>query len=129
MADPSLQQLGRRARQIMEAVYRRGTASVAEVRGDLPDGPSYSTVRTMLRLLEGKGHLRHRADGRRFVYAPVVTPTKARRTAVRNLLATFFGGSVERAVASLLEVERNQLTAADLDRLAALVEQARKEGR
>src|SRR5688500_1959106 len=115
MAEPSLLHLGRRERQIMEIVYRRGEASVGDVLADMPDPPSYSAVRSMLRLLEEKGHLRHREDGRKFVYAPVVGPGRARRWALRNLLATFFDGSVPKAVASLMEIERGKLTGEELD--------------
>jgi predicted transcriptional regulator len=129
MPEPSLLQLGRRERQIMEIVYRHGEASVSDVLGDMPDPPSYSAVRTMLRLLEEKGHLRHREAGRKFVYAPVVAPGRARRSALRNLLATFFDGSVTKAVASLMDIERGKLTGDDLDRLARLIDDARKEGR
>lgn len=129
MAEPPHLHLGRRERQLMEIVYRRGQASVAQVLAALPDSPSYSTVRTMLRLLEKKGHLRHTTQGRKFVYGPVVGPRTARRSALRNVLATFFSGSVEKAVASLLEIERGKLSAEDFDRLAELVEQARKAGK
>jgi predicted transcriptional regulator len=82
----------------------------------------------MLRLLEEKGHLRHKEDGRKFVYTPVVTPTRARRSALKNLLSTFFEGSVEKAVASLIEIERDKLSGDELDRLARLIDQARKDG-
>ena len=129
MPDPSLARLGRRERQIMEVVYRLGRASVADVLAALPDPPSYTSVRTMLRLLEEKGHLRHREEGRRFVYLPVVAAGTARRSALKNLLATFFNGSVEKAVASLIESEAGRLSEAELDRLAKLIDLARKEGR
>jgi BlaI family penicillinase repressor len=129
MPDPSFLHLGRRERQIMEIVYQRGQASVAQVLQAMPDPPSYSTVRTMLRLLEEKGHLRHKEDGRKFVYAPVVAPGKARRSALKNVLATFFNGSVAKAVASLIEIEKGQLTGDDFDRLAELIDRARKDGR
>jgi BlaI family transcriptional regulator, penicillinase repressor len=129
MPDPSLARLGRRERQIMEVVYRLGRASVADVLAALPDPPSYTSVRTMLRLLEEKGHLRHREEGRRFVYLPVVAAGTARRSALKNLLATFFNGSVEKAVATLIESEAGRLSEQELDRLAKLIDQARKEGR
>ena len=129
MPEPSLSRLGRRERQIMEVVYRLGRASVADVLAALPDPPSYTSVRTMLRLLEEKGHLRHTEQGRRFVYLPVVAPGTARRSALKNLLATFFNGSVEKAVASLIESEAGRLSEEELDRLAKLIDQARKEGR
>ena len=129
MPDPSLARLGRRERQIMEVVYRLGRASVADVLAALPDPPSYTSVRTMLRLLEEKGHLRHREEGRRFVYLPVVAAGTARRSALKDLLATFFNGSVEKAVASLIESEAGRLSEEELERLAKLIDQARKEGR
>jgi len=120
-------ELGRRERQIMDAVYRRGRASVAEVREDLEDPPTYSAVRGMLRFLEDKGLLRHEQDGVRFVYIPTVAPSKARRSALRHLVRTFFGGSAQQAVAALLEDTR--LSDEELDRLERLVEKARKEAK
>jgi predicted transcriptional regulator len=129
MPGAHLAKLGRRERQIMEAVYRRGSATVADVLADLPDPPSYTSVRTMLRLLEEKGHLRHREQGRRFVYLPVVAPARASRSALRGVLATFFDNSVEKAVASLIELGAGKLSDDEFDRLAKLIEQARQEGR
>ncbi len=113
----------------MEIVYQHGEASVAQVIEAMPDSPNYSTVRTMLRLLEEKGHLRHKEAGRKFVYIPIVAPGKARRSALKNVLATFFNGSVAKAVASLMELEGGKLTNKDLDRLAQLIDEARKAGR
>ena len=121
--------LGRRERQIMEAVYARGEASVGDVLAALPDPPSYSAVRAMLNLLEEKGRLRHREDGRKFVYLPVIPREKARRSAIKNLLSTFFGGSVSEAVASLIEHDKERLTAAELEALEQLIKSARKGGR
>src|SRR5437588_7881991 len=118
--------LGARERQIMDAVYRLGRATVSEVRAELPDPPTYSAVRGMLRFLEDKGLLRHEQDGVRYVYIPTVTPAKARRSALRHLVRTFFGGSAQQAVAALLEDTR--LSAEELERLERLVEKARKEG-
>lgn len=129
MSRPSHLQLGARERQIMEIVYQRGEASVADVLEAMHDPPSYSAVRTMLGLLEEKGHLRHREEGRKFIYIPVVAPGKARRSALKNVLATFFEGSVPSAVASLIEIEKGKLSSDDLDRLAKLIDEARKEGR
>lgn len=129
MADHAPLDLGRRERQIMEIVYARGEASVADVLAALPDPPSYSAVRAMLNLLEEKGRLRHREVGRKFVYLPTVPPEKARRSALKSLLQTFFGGSVTQAVASLIELDKDKLSAADLERLARLIEDAKKEGR
>jgi len=120
-------ELGRRERQIMDAVYRLGRATVAEVRAELEDPPTYSAVRGMLRFLEDKGLLRHEQDGVRYVYIPTVGRSKARRSALRHLVRTFFGGSAQEAVAALLE--DTQLSPEELDRLERLVEKARKEGK
>jgi predicted transcriptional regulator len=120
-------ELGKRERQIMDAVYRLGRATVAEVRDELADPPTYSAVRGMLRFLEEKGLLRHEQDGLRYVYIPTVAPAKARKSALRHLVRTFFGGSAQEAVAALLEDTR--LSRDELDRLERLVEKARKEGK
>lgn len=121
--------LTRRERQIMDVVYRRGRATVAEVAAEMPDPPSYSAVRAMMRLLEEKGQLRHEEDGPRYVYGPTVPRDTARRSALTNLVRTFFDGSTEQAVAALLDLEDRELGPAQLDRLAALIEQAKREGR
>ena len=121
--------LSARERQIMDVIYGRGEATVAEVRRELPDPPSYSAVRGLLRILEEKGHLRHRAEGRRYVYLPVVPRRRAQRSAMQRVLKTFFGGSAPEAVAALLEMEARHLSEADLDELVRLVERARDEGR
>lgn len=128
MAGSDHLQLSRRERQIMEIIYSRGEASAADVLEVLPDPPSYSAVRAMLRLLEEKGHLKHRKDGRKYIFVPTVNPAKARRSALKNLLQTFFDGSVEKAVASLLDLNSNKLTQEDLDRLSELIDNAREEG-
>lgn len=120
--------LSRRERQIMDILYRRGRASVAEVLKDLPDPPSYSAVRAMLRVLEEKGHIRHEEQALRYVFSPTVPREKAKRAALRRLLDTFFDGSAERAVAALLDGSAAQLTPKELDRMAQLIEKARKEG-
>lgn len=121
--------LSRRERQIMDVLYRRGRATAAEILEDIPDPPSYSAVRAMLRVLEDKKHIRHEAEDLRYVYLPVVPRDKARRSAIAHLLDTFFDGSTEQAVATLLNVSARDLKPEDFDRLAALIEQARKEGR
>jgi predicted transcriptional regulator len=118
--------LSRRERQIMEVVYRLGCASAGDVQGQMDDPPSYSTVRTLLRILETKGHLKHEQDGPRYVYLPVVSPEKAKRSALRRLLTTFFGGSVEQAVATLLDVSSAEMTDDDFARLARLIDESRK---
>lgn len=123
-----LSQLGRRERQIMDVVIRRGRASAADVLGALPDAPTSSTVRTMLRLLEQKGHLKHEWVGPRFIYFPSAPPERLRRSAVRHLLQTFFGGSVESAVASLLG-DAQKPSPEEFARIAKLVaRQRRKRG-
>ncbi len=113
----------------MDVLYRRGKASAAEILDEIPDPPSYSAVRAMLRVLEEKKHIRHEEKDLRYVYLPVVPREKARRSAVAHLLNTFFDGSTEQAVATLLNVSARDLTPQDFDRLAALIEEARKEGR
>jgi predicted transcriptional regulator len=120
--------LSRRERQIMDVLYARGRASVAEVHRALPDAPSYSTVRALLGILVAKGHLRHKAEGHRYIYFPARGRAQAGRSAVRRLLATFFDNSAEQALAALLDVSE-ETSPAELDRLARLIENARKEGR
>jgi predicted transcriptional regulator len=122
-------ELGRRERQIMDVIYRRGKASVAEVRGDIPDPPSYSAVRAMLGFLEDKGHLRHEQEGLKYVYLPVDDTTKVRASALKHMVKTFFGGSPERAVAALLEMSDTSLTEKDKEYLAQLIKKAQQEGR
>jgi BlaI family transcriptional regulator, penicillinase repressor len=121
--------LGRRERQIVEALYRLGKASVAEVLSELPDPPSYSAVRAMLTLLEDKGHVRHKRDGMRYVYTPAVAPAKARQSALRQLVSTFFNGSPTAAAAALLEMSPGELSAEERGQLSALIARREKEGR
>jgi predicted transcriptional regulator len=120
--------LTRRERQIMDILYRRGRATATEVRGDLEGGLSDSTVRTQLRVLESKGHVRHEEEGLRFVYAPAVPRQAARRLALRHMVETFFDGSTERVVGALLGGEGTRVTDEELDRIASLVARARKGG-
>lgn len=122
-------QLGRRERQIMDVIYRRGRASVTEVRDDLPDPPSYSAVRAMLGLLEDKGYLRHQQQGLKYVYAPADDTGKVRDSALKHMVATFFGGSPERAVAALLEMSDSKLSAKEKHYLSQLIRKAQQEGR
>jgi len=126
---PSHTNLSRRERQIMDILYARGSASVAEVLDNLPRPPSYSAVRAMLRVLEDKGHLKHRQEGPRYVYEPIQSRARASRTALQRLVHTFFEGSTEQAVAALLDMKGEQLEDAELSRLSELIEKARKEGR
>ena len=128
-APPVSADLGRRERQILDVVYRLGRATVAEVRAELPDPPSYSAVRGMLNLLREKGHLTHVADGLRYVYLPVVDPSEARRSALAHVVRTFFGGSQAEAASALFDLPDHKLSREELARLSRLVQQARKEGR
>ena len=121
-------QLGRRERQIVEALYRLGRASVAEVLADLPDPPSYSAVRGMLTLLEEKGYVRHKRDGMRYVYTPAIAASKARQSALRQLVSTFFEGSPLAAAAALLEMSDHKLSPKERDQLSALIAHREKEG-
>jgi BlaI family transcriptional regulator, penicillinase repressor len=120
--------LSRRERQIVDILYRRGRATAAEVMADLPGNPSYSTVRTQLRVLESKGHVRHEDDGQRYVYSPAVPRGTVRRSALKHLVETFFDGSVEQTVAALLGGDASRLSEEELDRIARLIARARKEG-
>ena len=120
--------LTRRERQIMDILFRRGRATAAEVREDLPGSPADSTVRTQLRVLEAKGHVRHEDDGIRFVYMAAVPRQAARRSALRHVIETFFDGSVERVVGALLGGEAARVSEAELKRIADMVERARKGG-
>ena len=113
----------------MEILFQRGKASASDVREAMEDAPSYSAVRAMLRVLEEKGHVRHQEEGLRYVYVPTVTKDKAKRAAVKHLLDTFFAGAPEQIVAALLDVSSTDLTRAELDRMAAMIEKARKEGK
>jgi predicted transcriptional regulator len=123
------QTLTRRERQIMDVLYRRGRATAAEMIADLPGRPSNSTVRTQLRVLEEKGHVRHEEQGLRYVYMPAVPRHAARRSALRHLVDTFFDGSAEKVVAAVLGGEGMRLSDAELERIAELVAHAQKEGR
>ena len=121
MSKPSVAHLSRRERQIMDIIYRAGQATAADVLAQMPDPPSYSAVRAMLRVLEDKGHLRHQQEGLAYVFLPTVAPESARRSAVSHLTHTFFDGSAERAVAAVLEASDAKLSRAELDRIAALI--------
>ncbi len=120
--------LSRRERQIMDILYRRGRATAADVMHDLSGSPNYSTVRTQLRVLEEKGHIRHEEDGLRYVYLPAVPRRAARRSALKHLMETFFDGSAEQVVAAVLGGEATRLSEEDLTRIADLIDKARKEG-
>ena len=121
--------LTRRERQIMDILYRRGRATAAEVMEEMPGDPHYSTVRTQLRVLEEKGHVRHDEQGLRYVYSPAVPRRSARKSALKHLVETFFDGSSEQVVAALLGGDASRLSDEDLVRIEDLVARARKEGR
>jgi predicted transcriptional regulator len=125
---PTHSTLSRRERQIMDVLYRRGRATAAEVMQDLTGDPHSSTVRTQLRVLEEKGHVRHEEEGLRYVYMPAVPRHAARKSALRHLVETFFDGSTEKAVAALLGREGSRLSDEELDRIADLIAKTRKEG-
>jgi predicted transcriptional regulator len=120
--------LSRRERQIVDILYSQGRATAAEVQAALPDPPSYSAVRAMLRILEEKGHVRHEQDGPRYVYVPTVARERAKRSALRHVLQTFFDGSTEQAITALLDESDTRLSGRELDRLAQLIDQARRTG-
>ena len=128
MAGPLHAALTRRERQIMDILYRRGRATAGDVMEDLAGNPSSSTVRTQLRVLESKGHVRHEEAGLRYVYLPAVPRRAARKSALRHLVDTFFDGSAEKVVGALLGGEGARLSEDELDRIAELVEKAKKEG-
>jgi BlaI family transcriptional regulator, penicillinase repressor len=128
MTQETSNKLSRREREIMDIIYRRGQATAADVYEDLGHNPTYSAVRSFLRILEEKGHLLHKKQCRQYLYYPSVPRENAVKSAIQDLLGTFFNNSTEQAVAALLDIDRTRLTDADLDRMAALIEKARKEG-
>ena len=129
MGESPYMDLSRRERQIMYIIYERGRATAQEVQDALPDDPSYSTVRTLLRVLEEKDQLRHEQEGPRYVYEPTRPREKVRRSALSHMLETFFDGSTEQAIAALLDVSSTDLSDDSFSRLSDLIEQARREGR
>lgn len=126
---PPATSLSRRERQIMDILYRRGSGTAAEIKAELPEAPSYSAVRAMLRILEEKGHLKHHADGPRYVFTPVVARNAAQKSALRQMVRTFFDGSATQAVAALLDMSARNLSDDELEELGKLVEQAKGEGK
>jgi predicted transcriptional regulator len=121
--------LSRRERQIMDILHRTGKATAADVLDGLPDAPSYSAVRALLRILEQKGHIRHEEEGRTYVYMPLARRSDARQSALSHLLKTFFDNSAEQAVAALLAIKGEKMSDAELERMSKLIEGAKKEGR
>jgi predicted transcriptional regulator len=124
---PKADGFSRREREIMDALYRLGRANAAQILEAIPNPPSYTAIRTFLTILEKKGHVRHSSDGVRYVYEPLVARDQMGRSAIKTLLQTFYGNSVESVVAALLSEE--DVEPAELDRLAQLIDKARKEGR
>ncbi len=128
MGKKSYQRLSNRERQIMDVLYRLGQATAVEVLEALPDPPSYSAVRATLRILEDKGQVRHEEQGPRYVFRPAVARDRAKRTAVRHLVSTFFGGSPSAAMATLLDESASKLSPSDFERLKALIDEAKNKG-
>jgi BlaI family transcriptional regulator, penicillinase repressor len=129
MPDPLASQLSRRERQIMDVLFQLGEATAAEVQERLPEPPSYSAVRAMLRILEEKGHVGHYEDGPRYVFMPTMARETASRNAVTHLLKTFFNGSVEQAMAALLDGADRKMSREEIERLTRLIEQRKREDR
>ncbi len=125
MAREKHRTLSRRERQIMDILYQRGRASASQIHEDLPEAPTYSAVRAKLRVLEEKGHIRHEEEALRYVYMPVVGRDTARRSALRHMVSTFFEGSVENAVAALLDLSSSKLSKTDLDRISRMIAEAK----
>jgi predicted transcriptional regulator len=125
----STPELARRERQIMDVIFRLGEATVGDVRDQLADPPSYSSVRTIIRKIEAKGLLKHRQDGKRYVYRPTQSRVTASRTATQRLMDVFFSGSAPDTVAAILDVSAENLDKSDLERIVQIIEQAKKEGK
>src|SRR6185295_4089641 len=123
------QKLSRRERQIMDVLYRKGQATAAEVLENIAEPPSYSAVRALLRILEDKGHVRHEESAGKYIFIPTMHRDKAKKSAIRHLVQTFFDGSPEQAVAALLDSGSSKLSDSELDRLQELIEKARKGGK
>ena len=128
-SEPQSAKFSRREREIMDALYKLGRASAAQILEQIPDPPSNTAIRTLLSILEKKGHVRHVSDGTRYIYEPLVAREQMSRRAVDSLLKTFFDNSVERAVTALLTRKDADISREDLDRLSSLIEKAKREGR
>lgn len=124
---PKVDRLSRRERQIMDVIYGRGEATAAEVQAALPEAPGYSAVRALLRILEEKGVLRHREDGPRYIYVPTQAPEQARRSALKQVVRTFFEGSLASAVAALVEADDGKFDPDELRRLEAIIRKAKSK--
>jgi BlaI family transcriptional regulator, penicillinase repressor len=123
----SLHELGRRERQIMEIIHKRGRASAADVHGDLPDPPTYTAVRGMLRILEDKGYLRHEQEGPRYVYSPTADPRRVGHSALKHLVSTFFDGSASSVVAAMVGLYEKDLEEDDIEKLQLMLDRARRK--
>jgi BlaI family penicillinase repressor len=121
--------LSRRERQIMDIIYQKSEATVAEVRESLPNPPSYSSVRALLAVLENKGYLKHKEERRRYIYCPTIALEKVKRSALKHLLETFFEDSTEGVIAALLDIQGVELSEEELERISRLIEEAKKEGK
>ena len=122
---PKSSQLSRRERQIMDIIYAAGEASAADVHAAIPDAPSYSSIRALLRILEEKGHLKHREDGARYIYLPIQSREKASRSALKQLVQTFFDGSLSNAIAALVDTESAKLSTDELKRIESIIKTAK----
>lgn len=129
MPSTTLMELSPRERQVMDAIYRLGRGTVAEIIDEMEDPPSYSAVRAVLRVLEEKGHAVHEQDGPRYVYRPAIAADRARKSALTHVVRTFFDGRPEAAALALLKMSDAEVSPAEIERLAARVEAARREGR
>jgi BlaI family penicillinase repressor len=127
MTKTDIPQLSKRERQIMDAIYRLGQATAAEVRAELPDAPTYTTVRGLLRILERKGHIGHKEEGTRFVYSPLLLRQRAGASLLSHIVRTFFDGSAANAMAAMLGTSERSVNAAEVERLSELVKQERKK--
>jgi predicted transcriptional regulator len=127
MSRKSITDLSRRERQIMDAIFKKGSATAAEVREAIPDPPSYSSVRAQLRILEDKGLLKHKQQGPRYLYQPTVRRDRARNSALRHLMHTFFDDSIEQVVAALMDVSASEMSEEEYEQLGRMIERARKE--
>lgn len=119
-------ELSKRERQIMDVIYRKNSASVKEVLEEIPDPPSYSAVRALINVLEGKGFLNHKKEGKKYIYLPTISHKKAMRSAIKQLLRTYFNDSVEDAVVAIIST-KNNLSEEDFDRLTGLIDEARSK--
>jgi len=127
MEQPRYMKLSRRERQIMDIIYRIGEASVADVLKNLPDPPGYNSIRVILTILEDKGHLHHKKEGQRYIYLPIEHRERAKRSALKHILSTFFEDSTPKVLSTLLDMSASELSEKELDDLTGMIEEAKKE--